>query len=76
MKINDKVLAGLMVSLGLFSAGAASRYVADLSAADKDVLLSSIKRMGEPTSNGNGSVLGTKIVDGGTVLSAKVSRTV
>ena len=76
MKINDKVLAGLMVSLGLFSAGAASRYVADLSAADKDVLLSSIKRMGEnPSGNGSGSVLGTKIVDGGTVLSAKVSRT-
>lgn len=76
MKMNDKVLAGLLVSLGLFSAGVASRYVANLTAAEKEVLLSSFRKThGCPVQVGSGSVLSVSVADGGTVLAAKVAWT-
>lgn len=64
MKINDKVLAGLLVSLGLFSAGVASRYVANLSTAEKDALMSSFQK----THN-----CPVQLAEGGSVMVAKVT---
>lgn len=67
MKMNDKILAGLLVSLGLFSAGVASRYVANLTAAEKESLMTSLQKT-------DGSAV--SVADGnGTVLAAKIART-
>lgn len=77
MKINDKALAGLLVAVGLFSAGVASRYVANLSTSEKETLLSSLQKSNIcPVQAGSGSVLSLKSADGGTVLSIKVNRAV
>lgn len=43
MKNNDKVLAALLVSLGLFSTTQATQYVSGLSSADKQALCSAVE---------------------------------
>lgn len=76
MKTNDKVLAGLLVSLGLFSAGVASRYVANMTSAEKEILLSSFEKTHScPVQTGSGTVLSISVADSGTVLAAKVAWT-
>lgn len=43
MKINDKVLVAFLVSVGIFSANVAVKYVSGLSDVQKNSLLSSVK---------------------------------
>lgn len=76
MKITDKALAGLLVSLGLFSTGAASRYIANLSPAEKSSLMSTFEKTHScPVQVASGTVLSVKAAESGSVLSAKVAWT-
>lgn len=51
MKMNDKVLAAFLVSLGLFSTTQAAQYINSLSANDKQAL-SSAAQTGTDEANG------------------------
>jgi hypothetical protein len=43
MKIDDKMIAAFLVSMGLFSAFQAKQYVATLSSGDKRILISAVQ---------------------------------